>query len=521
MDILLRRTLKRTRPLALTWLLWAVGLAFAFSVPHSDYKASIWRWLELIVPGTYIGWIASAWIELGQGKGLEEVELVTDTRRWIFPVLARGLGFWTVLALAEVWAGSPDLQWLLFAPLMLTLTAGAGMALAQQCLPVLPTLALGLVPLFTSDWRATLPSLAILSFVLARRCRWRGSLPTTLGVLALGALLIGAPLWLLLLFPLPLLCGEAAFRSADEVIAARRNGFWTDISVTPIGQSLFCRRISATTAVALLPAIILLTGMLALSLIGHPQSTVSCGMWTSCMCDAPHPDRDEWAGNLAWLAGAIALVAPLAANRLGLLVGVIARGRSQALLFISGLGFSLLALSGGSCIPQLVLEEGGPGPFYHDWLQRMLGLSVFAALFSNFIRCRNWRPLTIDGLLPWLPVWLCLGQTSRHIYEVCSQMSLVMVPQDVVFILLWISAVAQGLLGSVLFVGLPPRNTASVAVYGLLAGLWAERCLAPNILVDSTGPSYLPVVGMFLALLCHKDWRMTSVRKGKVEPRAV
>jgi len=507
MDILLRRTLKRTRPLALAWLLWAVGLAFALSAPHSYYMASVWQWLELIVPATYVGWVACAWIELGQGKALEEIELVTDTRRWVLPVLARGLGFWAVLALAEVVVGSHDLQWFLFTPLMLTLITGAGMALAQQCLPVLPTVVLCLIPLFFADWRATLPSLAIFTFVLARRCRWRGSLPTTLGMLALGPLLNGADLWLLLLICLPLLCGEAAFRTADEVIKARRSGFWTDISATPLGQSLFCRRVSAITALALLPASVALAGLLAFSLIGNPQSTVSCGMWTSRLCEASHPDRDEWAGNLAWLAAAVALVTPLAANRLGLLVGVLARGRGQALLLITAVGLSFLALSGGSLIPPLVMEEAGPGPFYHDWLQRMLGLSVLAALLSDCIRGRNWRPLTIDGLLPWLPVWLCLAQTSRHIHVLCSEMSMIMIPQDLVFILLWISAAAQGLLGSLLFVCLRPRRTVLVALYGLMAGLWAEKCLALDILVSSPGTSYLPVVGLVLALACHKGWR--------------
>lgn len=521
MDVLLRRILKRTRPVALTWLLWAVGLAFAFSVPHGDYKASIWRWLELVVPSTYLSWVAAAWIELGQGKALEEVELVTDTRRWLFPVLARGLGFWAVLALVEVLVESPDVQWFLFVPMMLTLIVGAGMALAQQCLPVLPTLALGLIPVFIADWRATLPSITILAFVLVRRCRWRGSLPTTLGVLALGALLNGADLWLQLLLSLPLLCGEAAFRTADDVLKARRNGFWTDISTTPLGQSLFCRRISNTTAIALLPASISLAGLLVLSVIGHPQNAVSCGMWTSCLCDAPHPDRDEWAGNLAWLAGAVALVTPLAANRLGLLIGLLARGRSQALLLIAASGLTFLALSGRSCIPPLVLEDGGPGPFYQAWLQRMLGLSVLVALLSDCLRVRNWVPVTIEGPLPWLPVWLCLAQTSHHIYQMCSKMSLIMVPQDVVFILLWISAAAQGLLGSLLFIWLRPRHTASVAAYGLLAGLWAERCLALNIPVDRPGPSYLPIVGTVLALLCHKQWGLPSTARRSVEPRAV
>ena len=42
------------------------------------------------------------------------------------------------------------------------------------------------------------------------------------------------------------------------------------------------------------------------------------------------------------------------------------------------------ALSGGSLIPPLVLAEGGPGPFY---------LSVLAALLSDSIRGRNWRPI--------------------------------------------------------------------------------------------------------------------------------
>lgn len=519
MDILLRSTLKRTRPVALTWLMWAVGLAFAFSVPHSDYKESIWRWLELIVPGTYICWVAAAWIELGQGKGLEEVELVADTRRWIFPVLARGLGFWAALALVEVLAGSHDLQWFFFAPLMLTLIAGAGMALAQQCLPVLPTLALGLVPLFTADWRTTLPSLALLAFVLARRCRWRGSLPTTLGVLALGAFLSGACLWLLLLTCLPLLCGEAAFRTADEVIRARRSGFWTDISTTPLGRSLFCRHISTTTAFALFPASLVLAGILVLALISHPQSALSCGMWTSCMCDAPHPDRDEWAGNLAWLAGAVALVTPLAANRLGLLIGVLARGRSQALLLLAALGLSFLALSGGTCIAPLTLEDGGPGPFYYGWLQRMLGVSVLIWLLSDRIRGRKWSPLTIEGPLPWLPVWLCLAQTSLHIQDLCSQMSLVMVPQDVVFILLWISAAAQGLLGTALFLCLRPRNTAQVAAFGFLAGLWAEKCLALNILVDTPGLSYFPVIGLVVAFLCHRGWPIFVNLEGPVGSR--
>ena len=67
MNILLRRTLKRTRPAAFAWLLWAVGLAFVLSAPHFNYMSSVWRWLELIVPGTYVAWVASAWIELGQG----------------------------------------------------------------------------------------------------------------------------------------------------------------------------------------------------------------------------------------------------------------------------------------------------------------------------------------------------------------------------------------------------------------------------------------------------------------------
>ncbi|MBS2037306.1 hypothetical protein JST97_20125 [bacterium] len=510
MDILLRRTLKRTGPLALCWLLWAIGLAFVLSVPHGRYQMSVWRWLELIVPATYVAWIASAWVELGHGKAMQEVELVTDPRRWIFPVLGRGLGLWAVLALAEVSAGAQDLQWFLFVPLMLTLISEAGMALAQQRLPVLTILALGLVPLFTADWRATLPSLAILTVVLVWRCRWRGSLPTTIVVVGLGAYLIGTPLWILMLICLTLLCAEASFRTADEVIKSRQTGFWTDICATPLGQRLFCRRISLSTARALLPPSVALAGLLILSIVGHPQSTVSCGMWTSCLCDAPHPDRDEWAGNLACWAGAVALVTPLAANRLGLLVGVLARGRSQALLLITGLGLILVALSGGSCIAPLMFEEGDPGPFYHDWLQRMLGLSVLAALLSECIRGRNWRPLTIDGPLPWLPVWLCLGQTSLHIYELCSQMSLVMVPQDVVFVLLWISAAAQGLLGSLVFLCLRPRRTALVAVYGLAAGLWAQRC-----------PSYLPVVGLVLALLLHKSWRPPHAhRKRPLAPRA-
>lgn len=516
MDVLLRRTLMRTRPVALAWLLWSVGLAFAFSAPHCDYKESVWRWLEVIVPGTYIGWVASAWIELGESKALEEVELVTDTRRWLFPVLARGLGFWAVLTLPEVLVGSRDLPWFLFAPLMLSLFAGAGMALAHRCLPMLPTVALCLVPLFTADWRTTLPSLAILAFVLSRRCRLRGALPTTVGLLALGALLNGAALWLPLLICLPLVCGDAAFRTADQVFKARCSGFWTDISTTPLGQSLFCRRISSATAAALFPASILLAGLLVLSLLSHPQHVVSCGMWMSCMCDAAHPDRDEWAAKLAWLAGAVALVMPLTANRLGLMIGVLARGRSQALLLIAAFGLGFLALSGGSCILPLALEDGAPGPFYAAWLQRMLGLSVLVALLSDFIRGRNWGPLTIEGPLPWLPVWLCLGQTSHHICELCSQMCLVTVPQDIVFILLWTSAAAQGLLGSVFFLCLRPGRTASVALYGLLSGVWAERCLALTDLVCSPGQSYLPIVGMVLALLFHNVWRqLTPVRRNR------
>ena len=308
--------------------------------------------------------------------------------------------------------GSPDPRWLLFTPLMLSLISGVGMVLAQDYLPVLPSLALALVPMAAADWRATLPSLAILGLVLARRRRWRGSTPTALGLVALGSLLQGCGLWMPLLICLPLLGAEASFRTADAVIKVRRNGFWADISTTPLGQELFCRRVSLGTALALLPASAALAGLFSLSLLHNPQSSISCDMWTSCMCDAPHPEREEWAGYLAWLASAVALVVPQAANRLGLMIGVLARGRSQALLLLALLGLSLLALSGASLLPQLLLSEGEAGKFYHDWLLRTLGLSVLTALLSDWMRVRFRGALNLQGPLPWLPVWLCLTRAT-------------------------------------------------------------------------------------------------------------
>lgn len=509
MDILIRRTLKRTRPAALAGLVWAIGLALLFSAPQYDYKASFWRWLQLIVPGSYLVWVICAWVGLGQGRALEEVKLVTDPRRWVLPLVTRGLLMWGVLALIEVGLGTPDTQWFLFTPLMLTILSLAGMALSLGYLTLLPSLALTLVPLFTADWRANLPSLVVLAFVLARGRCLRGAIPITLGLGVLSACFYGAMLWLPLLICLPLLCLEAAFRSSDEVLKARCSGFWADLQMTPLGPSLFFERVSFATARVLLPSSILLAGAMAVSITTEPQSTLSCGMWTSCLCDAHYPERDEKSGLLACLAGAVALAAPLAANRLGLLVGILSFGRSQALVLATAAGLCLLALSlVNSAVLGLVAGDGvEASAVYQDWLCNILWLSTLTVALCSALPGRLTRPLPQGGPIMWIPVWLCLAQASHYLQILCSGLSLVQVSQDMVFIFIWASAAAQGLLGSLVYLCLQPRSLPMVAAYGLAAGLWAERCPALIPLEGDPGLPYLPLLGLALALILHKCGR--------------
>ena len=90
-------------------------------------------------------------------------------------------------------------------------------------------------------------------------------------------------------------------------------------------------------------------------------------------------------------------------------------------------------------------------------------------------------------------------------------MSLVMRAQDVVFIILWVSAAAQGLVGTLAYLCLQPRHTALVAVYGVMAGLWAEKCLVLESLEVAAAPSYLPALGLVLALLCQLCNRLPEV----------